>query len=277
MILNKQKAALDIVAIKAPSFGQRRKEYLQDIAIATGATYVAKETGISLGSVTYGMLGTVDRIVVGKELTTFITGGSQQSAVIKRIEHIRKDAETADTEFDREKASERIAVLGGGIARIKVGAATEAELKDKKLRYEDALNSIHSARQWGVVPGGGSCLVYLQKVMENHIQSNCHDIQNEDELQGAKIFIKTLSEPCVNIAQNAGFDGIIILSKVQKLINENGFGWGWDAKENDYCNLIERGVVDPTKVTINIVENSTSISQLVLSTQCIATNIPKYS
>jgi len=277
MILNKQKEVVDTVAIKAPSFGQRRKEYLQDISIATGATYIAKETGISLVSVTYDMLGTVDHIVVGKELTTIITGGSQQNSVIRRIEHIRKESETADTEFDREKASERIAALGGGIARIKVGAATEAELKDKKLRYEDALNSIHSARQWGFVPGGGSCLVYLQKVMKKHIQSSCQDIQNEDELQGARIFIKTLSEPCVMIAQNAGFDGTIILSKVQKLINENGFGWGWDAKKNDYCNLIERGIVDPTKVTINVVENSASISQLVLTTQCIATNIPKYS
>ena len=147
LVVNKMRGVLDVVAIKAPGFGDRRKAYLQDIAIATGATYVAEEVGITLDSVTTDMLGTAERIVVAKELTTIVTDGTQQEAIEARIAQIRREAENADTDFDREKATERVAALGGGIARIKVGAATETELKDKKLRYEDALNSVDSARE----------------------------------------------------------------------------------------------------------------------------------
>ena len=155
------RGVLDVVAIKAPGFGTRRKEMLQDIAIATGATYVAEEVGVTLESVTYDMLGTAERIVVGKETTTIVTDGKQSSAIEARIKQIQVDVAATDSGFDKEKGEESIAALGGGIARIKVGAATETELKDKKLRYEDALNAVKSAMEMGVVPGGGGIMLHL--------------------------------------------------------------------------------------------------------------------
>jgi len=271
LVVNKMRGVLDVVAIKAPGFGQRRKDYLQDIAIATGSTYVAEEVGVTLDSVTVDMLGTADRIVVAKELTTIVLDGKQQEAIDARISQIRKEADVADTDFDKEKAVERVAALGGGVARIKVGAATETELKDKKLRYEDALNSVQSARELGIVPGGGSCLAHIQEYMADTILEAFED---ENEKQGAQILIKSLSAPCMQVAENAGVEGAVVLSKVQALAKENGMGYGWDARTNQYGDLLEAGVIDPVKVTINAVENSASIAGLVLTTECLVTEIP---
>uniref|UniRef100_A0A6V2A4W8 Uncharacterized protein n=1 Tax=Ditylum brightwellii TaxID=49249 RepID=A0A6V2A4W8_9STRA len=273
LVVNKMRGVLDVVAIRAPGFGMRRKEYLQDIAIATGATYVAEEVGITLDSVTLDMLGTADRVVVAKELTTIVTDGKQAEAIEARIAQIRKEAENADTDFDRDKAVERVASLGGGIARIKVGAATETELKDKKLRYEDALNSVDSARELGIVPGGGACLAYIQDTMTDAI---LEAMDNDDERTGAAILMKSLSEPCQQVAVNAGIEGAVVLSKVQQMCRDKGFGHGWDAAKMEYCNLLERGVIDPAKVTINAVENSASVAGLVLTTECLVTEIPVY-
>lgn len=219
LVVNKMRGVLDVVAIKAPGFGMRRKEYLQDIAIATGATYIAEEVGITLDSVTMDMLGTAERVVVAKEQTTIVTDGKQAEAIDARIKQIRTAAEGADTDFDREKATERIAALGGGIARIKVGAATETELKDKKLRYEDALNSVDSARELGIVPGGGATLAFLQNDMEEEILNS---MDTDDERTGAGILIKALSAPCMQVAENAGIEGAVVLSKVQALAQEKG-------------------------------------------------------
>jgi len=209
LVVNKMRGVLDVIAIKAPGFGQRRKDYLQDIAIATGSTYVAEEVGVTLDSVTTDMLGTADRIVVAKELTTIVLDGTQQEAIDARISQIRKEAENADTDFDKEKAVERVAALGGGVARIKVGAATETELKDKKLRYEDALNSVQSAREMGIVPGGGSCLAHIQDYMADKILDSFED---ENEKQGAAILIRALSAPCMQVAENAGVEGAVVLA-----------------------------------------------------------------
>lgn len=271
LVVNKMRGVLDVVAIKAPGFGMRRKEYLQDIAIATGATYVAEEVGITLDSITLDMLGTAERIVVGKEQTTIVTDGKQQEAIEARINQIRKEAENAENEFDTEKATERVAALGGGIARIKVGAATETELKDKKLRYEDALNSVDSAREMGIVPGGGACLAHLQKTMRDELIAG---MDGDDEVQGALILINAMSAPCMQVAENAGIEGAVVLSKVQSICDEKGFGHGWDASKGEYCNLMERGVIDPAKVTINAIENSASVAGLVLTTECLVTEIP---
>jgi chaperonin GroEL len=273
LVVNKMRGVLDVVAIKAPGFGQRRKDYLQDIAIATGATYVAEEVGITLDSVTLDMLGTADRIVVMKEQTTIVTDGRQQEAVNARIAQIRKVADQADTDFDKEKAVERVAALGGGIARIKVGAATETELKDKKLRYEDALNSVASAKEMGIVPGGGACLARLQDLVYDKILDK---IEDEDMKQGAMILMRSISAPCMQVAENAGVEGAVVLSKVKALAEENGFGWGWDAKTGTYCNLLEHGIIDPAKVTINAVENSASVAGMVLTTECLVTEIPVF-
>jgi len=271
LVVNKMRGVLDVVAIKAPGFGMRRKEYLQDIAIATGATYVAEEVGITLDSVTMDMLGIADRIVVSKEQTTIVTDGTQQDAVDARINQIRREAEMAENEFDKEKAIERVASLGGGIARIKVGAATETELKDKKLRYEDALNSVDSARELGIVPGGGAMLAMLQNTMHETVMAAMAD---EDERSGAAILMRSLSAPCMQVAENAGIEGAVVLAKTQSLCKENGLGWGWDARSMTYCNLMDAGIIDPAKVTINAIENSASVAGMVLTTECLVTEIP---
>ena len=269
LVVNKMRGVLDIVAIRAPGFGERRREYLRDIAIATGATFVAEEVGITLDTVTLDMLGSCERCVVAKELTTIVTDEKQNEAVKARIEQIRRIAEDADTQFDKDKAVERVAALGGGIARIKVGAATETELKDKKLRYEDALNSVRSAQELGIVPGGGSTMAFLELSMKDKILDS---IDNDDEKQGAMIIIKSLAAPIKQIAHNAGIEGAVVLSKVQK---ENRLEWGWNAKTMEYCDMYEAGVVDPAKVTINALENSASVAGLILTTECLVTEIPK--
>jgi chaperonin GroEL len=271
LVVNKMRGVLDVVAIKAPGFGNRRREYTQDIAIATGASFVAEELGITLDSVTLDMLGTAERIVVAKEQTTLVTDGKQQEAVDARIAQLRREQEIAETDYDAEKCQERISSLGGGIARIKVGAATETELKDKKLRYEDALNSVRSARELGIVAGGGSCLAHLQLSLREKILDA---MDGEDEKQGALIMLKAMGAPAMQVANNAGIEGEVVLSKIQAIGEEKGSGWGWDASCSEYCDLMERGVIDPAKVTINAIENSASIAGLVLTTECIVTTIP---
>ena len=271
LVVNKMRGVLDVVAIKAPGFGNRRRDYTQDIAIATGASFVAEELGITLDSVTLDMLGTAERVVIAKEMTTIVTDGKQQEAIDARISQLRRQADDAETDYDREKCTERIASLGGGIARIKVGAATETELKDKKLRYEDALNSVNSARELGIVPGGGACLAHLQKTLEDKIIAA---MDGEDEVRGAKIMIDAMGFPAMQVAENAGIEGAVILAKIQQGYEEHGFNYGWDAATVEFCDLIERGVVDPAKVTINAVVNSASIAGLVLTTECLVTEIP---
>ena len=219
LVVNKMRGVLDVVAIKAPGFGNRRREYTQDIAIATGASFVAEELGITLDSVTIDMLGTADRIVVAKETTTIVTDGKHQAEIDARISQLQREAENAETDFDKDKCTERIASLGGGIARIKVGAATETELKDKKLRYEDALNSVQSARELGVVPGGGACLAHIQDFFKDEV---CAAMDDDDEVQGALILFKALGAPAMQVASNAGIEGAVVLSKIQSLARENG-------------------------------------------------------
>lgn len=219
LVVNKMRGVLDVVAIKAPGFGNRRREYTQDIAIATGASFVAEELGITLDGVTLDMLGTADRIVIAKESTTIVTDGKQQEAIDARISQLRREAQEADTDYDAEKCTERIASLGGGIARIKVGAATETELKDKKLRYEDALNSVTSARELGIVPGGGACLAHLQNTLVDKIMDA---MDTDDEKSGGQIMIQAMGYPAMQVAENAGVEGAVVLAKIQALSEEKG-------------------------------------------------------
>jgi chaperonin GroEL len=219
LVVNKMRGVLDVVAIKAPGFGNRRREYTQDIAIATGASFVAEELGITLDSVTLDMLGTADRVVVAKETTTIVTDGKHQEDIDARISQLRRESDNADTDFDKDKFTERIASLGGGIARIKVGAATETELKDKKLRYEDALNSVQSARELGIVPGGGACLAHIQLKYSAEILDA---MENDDERSGAQILLNAMGAPCMQVAENAGIEGAVVLSKVQALGEDKG-------------------------------------------------------
>jgi len=272
LVVNKLRGVLDIVAIKAPSFGDRRRAYLQDMAIATGATYVADEVGISLESVTLDMLGKADRIVVGKDSTTIVTNADNKDNLVKRIAQIRAEAEATDNKFDKEKAQERVAALGGGIARIKVGAATETELKDKKLRYEDALNSVRSALEMGVVPGGGACMLYMScdEKLKQKIMDACGK-DDEDEQLGVEIMFRSLPAPIKQIAKNAGLEGEVVAEKCRN----KPFGFGYNAATDTYEDLLVTGVLDPAKVTINALENAASIAALVLTTEVLITEIPK--
>ncbi|CAM9196267.1 unnamed protein product [Choristocarpus tenellus] len=260
------RGVLDVVAIKAPAFGERRKNYLQDIAIATGSTYIAEEVGLTLDQVTPEMLGSAERVVVTKEQTTIVTDGRNQDAITKRIALIRAEKAATDSQFDMEKCDERVAALGGGIARIKVGAATETELKDKKLRYEDALNSVRSALEMGVVPGGGACLSFLQRKGDEY----CKRVEGDDKIAGVNILMRSLAAPMKQIADNAGVEGGIVYSKCL----DKEFGYGYNAANGEYCNLLEAGVIDPAKVTISAVENSASVAALVLTTECVISEIP---
>jgi len=269
LVVNKMRGVLDIVALKAPGFGTRRKELLQDVAIATGATFAAQEVGVSLDAVTMEMLGTAERIVVGKEETTIVTDGKQAEAIEKRIAQIRVEAQNTDSTYDKEKCEERVATLGGGIARIKVGAATETELKDKKLRYEDALNAVKSAMELGVVPGGGAMLAWLAEYKREQIKTAVGT--NEDELRGADIVLRSLTAPMRQIAENAGLDGEVVLSKCQA----KDFGFGFNAATGIYEDLVAVGVIDPAKVTIAAIENAASIAGLVLTTEALIHEIPQ--
>jgi len=267
LVVNKMRGILDVCAIRSPGFGERRKAYLEDIAILTGATFIAEEVGLTLDKVTIDQLGKANRIIVAKEACTIISDSASQEKILARIEQIKRQIQTTDSEFDREKGEERIARLGGGIARIKVGAATETELKDKKLRYEDAINSTKAAIEMGITPGGGSTLLSLiKKIPEIQIT-----LVDEDEKLGASIVQKALEAPILQIALNAGQEGEVVLNRCQKL----EFGMGYNAATNSYENLFESGVVDAAKVACWSLENACSIASMVLTTEALVVEIPE--
>jgi len=267
LVVNKMRGILDVCAIRSPGFGERRKAYLEDIAILTGATFIAEEVGLTLDKVTIDQLGKANRIIVAKEACTIISDSASQDKILARIEQIKRQIQSTDSEFDREKGEERIARLGGGIARIKVGAATETELKDKKLRYEDAINSTKAAIEMGITPGGGATLLYLIKKIPE-IQNTFVD---EDEKLGASIVQKALEAPILQIALNAGQEGEVVLNRCQKL----EFGMGYNAATNSYENLFESGVVDAAKVACWSLENACSIASMVLTTEALVVEIPE--
>nr|UXY87391.1 60 kDa heat shock protein, CPN60 protein [Cryptomonas sp.] len=267
LVVNKMRGVLDICAIRSPGFGERRKSYLEDVAILTGSTYISEEIGLTLDKIKVDQLGKADRVVVTKDSCTIISGSVNREKVLARIEQIKRRIISTDSEFDKEKEEERIARLGGGIARIKVGAATETELKDKKLRYEDAINSVKAAIEMGIVPGGGSTLLNLIKKVSN-IQKS---FTNEDEKFGAIIVAKALEAPILQIALNAGQEGEVVLNKCQKM----EFGMGYNASTNTYENLFDSGVVDAAKVVCWSLENSCSIASMVLTTEALVVEIPE--
>jgi len=267
LVVNKMRGVLDVCAIRSPGFGERRRAYLEDIAILTGATYIAEDVGLSLDDISIDQLGRANRIIVAKEACTIISDTANQEDVNKRIELIRRQIENTESEFDREKGEERIARLGGGIARIKVGAATETELKDKKLRYEDAINSTKAAIELGITPGGGSTLINLTKLIPE-IQASLDD---EEEKLGAMIIAKACEAPILQIAKNCGKEGEVVLDRCKNM----DFGMGYNAATDSYENLFESGVVDPVKVTCWALENSCSIAAMVLTTEALIVEIPE--
>ena len=264
LVLNKLRGTFTCVAVKAPGFGDRRKEMLRDIAILTGGEVISSELGLELKDTTLGQLGSARQVKVNKD-NTIIVGGTGNSDEIKaRIAQIKTAIETTTSDFDREKLQERLAKLAGGVAVIKVGAATEAEMKEKKLRIEDALNATRAAVEEGIVAGGGTA--YLNVIPEI---AALVDSTEGDERTGVRIVLKALEEPVRQIAANAGVDGSVI---VDKITNSGKVGYGFDAYNEVYCDMMSAGIVDPTKVTRSALQNAASIASVILTTESVVAN-----
>jgi chaperonin GroEL len=264
LVVNKIRGTFHSVAVKAPGFGDRRKAMLQDIAILTGATVVSEEVGLKLENATIDLLGTARKIVVTKDETTIVEGGGKADDVAGRINQIKAEIEKTDSDYDREKLQERLAKLSGGVAVIKVGAATEVELKEKKHRIEDAVQSTKAAVEEGIVPGGGVALLNAQGALDKI------DLEG-DELTGAMIVRRALEEPIKQIALNAGLEGGVIVEKVRALKE----GEGLNAATGEYGDMIKFGVVDPAKVTRSALQNAASIGALFLTTEAIVAEKPE--
>ncbi len=261
LVLNKLRGVFNCVAVKAPGFGDRRKEMLQDIAILTGGQVISSEVGLELKDTTVDMLGHARQVKVNKEHTIIVGGSGNPDAIKARVNQIRTAIEETTSDFDREKLQERLAKLAGGVAVIKVGAATEAEMKEKKLRIEDALNATKAAVEEGIVAGGGTA--YLNAIPE---VAKVLDAVDGDEKTGVRIVLKALEEPVRQIAANAGFDGGVI---VDKIMNSGKVGYGFDAYNETYCDMVASGIVDPTKVTRCALQNAASIASVILTTESV--------
>ena len=271
LVLNKLRGVLNVVAVKAPGFGERRKRMLEDIAILTGGQVISEELGRKLENVQISDLGRADKVVVTKDDTTIVGGKGDEAAIKGRIEQIRAEIERATSDYDREKLQERLAKLAGGVAIIRVGAATEVELKEKKHRVEDALSATRAAVEEGIVPGGGVALLNAMKALD--------DVEKElsgDILTGAKIVRRALEEPMRQLAENAGYDGAVIVEEVRRRQKEEkNPNLGFDVLKEDYVDMVKSGIIDPAKVTRSAVENAASIAAMILTTEALITDIPE--
>ena len=267
LIVNRLRGTLNVVAVKAPGFGDRRKEMLQDIATLTGGTVISEEVGLELKSATIDMLGRARQVKVTKENTTIVDGAGDSQAIKDRIAQIRSQIAVTTSDYDKEKLQERLAKLAGGVAVIKVGAATETEMKEKKLRIEDALNATRAAVEEGVVAGGGTIFVNVIPAVEALIPT-----VEGDEKTGVRIIAKALEAPIRQIAANAGLDGSVILEKVR---NSGKNGYGFDAYKEEYCDMVASGIIDPAKVTRSALENASSVAAMVLTTESLVADKPE--
>ena len=267
LIVNRLRGTLNVVCVKAPGFGDRRKEMLQDIAILTGGQVISEELGYELKSTTIDMLGRARQIKVTKENTTIVDGAGDKQAIADRVAQIRAQIGVTTSEYDKEKLQERLAKLAGGVAVIKVGAATETEMKEKKLRIEDALNATRAAVEEGIVAGGGTAYVNAVPAVEKLIS----EVEG-DEKTGVQIIVKALQEPVRQIAANAGIDGSVVLEKIK---TSGKVGYGFDAYKEVYCDMISAGIVDPAKVTRSALENAASVSAMVLTTESLVADKPE--
>jgi chaperonin GroEL len=267
LVVNKLRGTLNVLAVKAPSFGDRRKAILEDIAILTGGTFITEETGRKLDQVQVADLGRARRVVANKDDTTIIEGFGSDEAIQNRIKQIKAQIEETASDFDREKLQERLAKLAGGVAVIKVGAPTEVELKEKKHRVEDALSATRAAVEEGIVPGGGVAFIRAQPALEK--------LEGEltgDERTGVAILRKAMEDPLRLIAENAGQEGLVVVERVRR---QGTNGYGYDALRDEYGDMFEKGIIDPAKVTRSALENAVSIAALVLTTESLVTDIPE--
>jgi chaperonin GroEL len=260
LIINKLRGILNVVAVRAPGFGDRRKSLLEDLAVLTGGQVISADAGLSLEKMEIETLGNARRVIIGKDFTTIISD-SNKDQVFARCEQLRRQLQTLESTYEKEKIQERLAKLSGGVAVIKVGAATETEMKDRKLRLEDAVNATKAAVEEGIVPGGGATLTHIADELLEWAKANLL----EDELIGALIVEKALSSPLKRIASNAGENGAVIAERVKK---EN-FEIGYNAATNEYVNMYDAGIIDPAKVTRSTLQNAASIASMVLTTECI--------
>ena len=267
LIVNRLRGTLNVVCVKAPGFGDRRKEMLQDIAILTGGQVISEELGLTLKDATVDMLGRARQVKVTKENTIIVDGMGDKQAIADRVAQIRAQISNTTSEYDREKLQERLAKMAGGVAVIKVGAATETEMKEKKLRIEDALNATKAAVEEGIVAGGGTIFVNIIPA----VTALLADVEG-DEKTGVQIVAKALEEPIRQIAANAGLDGSVILEKVR---TSGKTGYGFDAYKEEYCDMIASGIVDPAKVTRSALENAASVSGMVLTTESLVADKPQ--
>ena len=267
LVLNKLRGTFTCVAVKAPGFGDRRKEMLRDIAILTGGEVISSEVGLELKDATVDQLGHARQVKVNKDNTIIVGGAGDAEAIKSRVSQIKSAIETTTSDFDREKLQERLAKLSGGVAVIKVGAATETEMKEKKLRIEDALNATRAAVEEGIVAGGGTA--YLNVIAET---AKLIPTVDGDEKTGVKIVVKALEAPVRQIAENAGFEGSVV---VDKIMSADKVGYGFDAYNEKYCDMIEAGIVDPAKVTRCALQNAASVASTVLTTEALVVNKPE--
>jgi chaperonin GroEL len=266
LVVNRLRGVLNVAAVKAPGFGDRRKAMLEDIAVLTGGQMITEDAGLKLDATKLESLGQARRITITKDSTTIVAEGNE-ATVKSRCEQIRRQMEESDSSYDKEKLQERLAKLAGGVAVIKVGAATETEMKDRKLRLEDAINATKAAVEEGIVPGGGTTLAHLSPELEVWAQANLKD----EELTGALIVTRALSAPLKRIAENAGQNGAIIAERVK----EKAFDVGYNAATNEFVDMFEAGIVDPAKVTRSALQNAASIAAMILTTECIIVDKPE--
>ncbi|HIY73065.1 chaperonin GroEL [Intestinimonas butyriciproducens] len=267
LIVNKLRGTLNVCCVKAPGFGDRRKEMLQDMAILTGGTVISSELGYELKEATADMLGHARQVKVNKDTTIIVDGSGDAQAIKDRVAQIRSQIEVTTSDYDREKLQERLAKLAGGVAIIRVGAATESEMKEKKLRIEDALNATRAAVEEGIVAGGGTAYVNAIPAVEKLLKTT-----EGDEKTGVQIVARALTEPMRQISANAGIDGSVVLEKVK---NSRKVGYGFNALNETYCDMISSGIVDPTKVTRSALENAASVAGVLLTTESLVTDKPE--
>ena len=266
LVVNKIRGTFTCVAVKAPGFGDRRKAMLQDIAILTGGPVISEEIGLELKEATLDMLGTARQVKVDKDNTTIVEGAGSSEEIKARVNSIKAQIEETTSDYDREKLQERLAKLAGGVAVINVGAATEVEMKERKLRIEDALAATRAAVEEGIVPGGGTSFISAIKAVRAHAET-----LSGDEKTGALIIARALEEPIRQIAANAGIDGAVVVDKV---MSNGSVGFGYDAKKGEYCDMVDKGIIDPTKVSRSALQNAASVSSVMLTTECLVADIP---
>jgi len=268
LVVNKLRGTLSVAAVKAPGFGDRRKEMLKDIAAVTGGTVISEELGFKLENATLSMLGRAERVRITKDETTIVGGKGKKEDIEARINGIKKELETTDSEYAKEKLQERLAKLAGGVAVIRVGAATETELKEKKHRFEDALNATRAAVEEGIVPGGGVALLRAIGAVEELLKK-----LDGDEATGAKIVRRALEEPARQIAENAGYEGSVIVQQI--LAETKNPRYGFNAATGEFVDMVEAGIVDPAKVTRSALQNAASIGSLILTTEAVVAEKPE--